>query len=57
MTIQAAMRGKLAREKAKKVKKAHLVVRKRVFRKVMRQRLMNTLEKVWFEMRRRIVRI
>ena len=43
VTIQAAIRAKLARRFAMKLRKARDTVCKRVYRRIMRQRLMNLL--------------
>ena len=43
VVIQAAARGRLARNKANKIKKAYNAILKRAVRKIMRQRLMNLL--------------
>ena len=57
VTIQAAMRGKLARTKAQKLKRARNCILKRVLKKVRRQRLMNTRAGIWQVMKERIVRV
>lgn len=51
ITIQAAIRGRLGRNKAKKLRKARDVICRRVCKKVMLQRLMNLLQQGWKLMR------
>ena len=47
ITIQAAMRGRLARNKANNLRKAREIICRRVCKKVMLQRLMNLLQQGW----------
>ena len=55
--IQAAIRGKLSRNKAKRLRRARDTICRRVCRRVMLQRLMNLLQEGWKIMRARILRI
>ena len=57
VTIQAFFRGRIARKFVEKLRKARKTIWKRVLRKVRLQRLMNTLQGVWGEMKKRLIRI
>ena len=47
VAIQAAVRGKLTRDYAKKLRRARDTICKRVYRRAMRQRLMDLLQGAW----------
>ena len=47
ITIQAAMRGKLTRRYTAKLRKAREIICRRVYKRVMRQRLMDLLQKAY----------